>query len=346
MIHLVDQHFINPNGKQIIIDVGYGSLNGKAVGDVKFDEVAPLVAHITPVPGGIGPLTVASLYENIFVLQGQKKLIERLWKSVLSAFSFLLLSLGFLLLAFSFCSARSYPLKEITLTPCTGETCTFDLPKVKNADYFSYQDDPLYRRVYSMLWLGTYFEKWDVGIGSHQGIDIATAVGTPVYSSHEGKVVVAGVRGDWGKVIVIEHFWNTKPLYTVYAHLSEIMVNVGDAVKEGQLIGKTGETGNTTGPHLHFQVEVNGDGNHPFFPKGCKGTIDELVNEGNCFSEVKKNTLDPIYFLEVSSKFGNALSEGSGSIYIPKENIYIEGFVGGFMETHTTQELQIFKKDL
>ncbi|MDR0283161.1 MAG: M23 family metallopeptidase [Candidatus Peribacteria bacterium] len=237
-------------------------------------------------------------------------------------------------------------MKEITLTPCTGDTCTFELPKIRNADYFSYRDDPLYRRVYSMLRLGTYFERWDVGIGSHQGVDIATAIGTPVYAIHEGKVIVAGVRGDWGKVIVIEHFWNTKPLYTVYAHLSEITVNVGDVVREKQLVGNTGETGNTTGPHLHFQIETNVDGDHPFFPKGCKGTIDELVNEGNCFSEVKRSTLDPIYFLEVSSKFGNSLSEGSGSIYIPKENIHIEGFVGGFMETNITQEFQIFKKDL
>jgi methylenetetrahydrofolate dehydrogenase (NADP+)/methenyltetrahydrofolate cyclohydrolase len=52
-IHLVDKHFINPNGEQIIIDVGYGFLNGKATGDVKFEEVEPLVKHITPVPGGI-----------------------------------------------------------------------------------------------------------------------------------------------------------------------------------------------------------------------------------------------------------------------------------------------------
>jgi methylenetetrahydrofolate dehydrogenase (NADP+)/methenyltetrahydrofolate cyclohydrolase len=81
-IHLVDKQFINPNGEQIVIDVGYGFLEGKAVGDVKFDEVAPLVKHITPVPGGVGPLTVASLFSNIFLLQQQKKLIERLWNNI------------------------------------------------------------------------------------------------------------------------------------------------------------------------------------------------------------------------------------------------------------------------
>jgi methylenetetrahydrofolate dehydrogenase (NADP+)/methenyltetrahydrofolate cyclohydrolase len=76
--HLITKDFINPNGEQIVIDIGYGFLNGKAVGDVKFDEVEPLVKHITPVPGGIGPLTVASLFSNMFALQQQKNLIEHI----------------------------------------------------------------------------------------------------------------------------------------------------------------------------------------------------------------------------------------------------------------------------
>jgi methylenetetrahydrofolate dehydrogenase (NADP+)/methenyltetrahydrofolate cyclohydrolase len=57
-------------------------LEGKAVGDVKFDEVEPLVKHITPVPWGVWPLTVACLFSNVFVLQEQKKLIETLWKNL------------------------------------------------------------------------------------------------------------------------------------------------------------------------------------------------------------------------------------------------------------------------
>jgi methylenetetrahydrofolate dehydrogenase (NADP+)/methenyltetrahydrofolate cyclohydrolase len=53
VLHFVDQDFVNPNGKQIVIDVGYGFLEGKAAGDVKFQEVAPLVQAISPVPGGV-----------------------------------------------------------------------------------------------------------------------------------------------------------------------------------------------------------------------------------------------------------------------------------------------------
>ncbi|MDR2191154.1 MAG: bifunctional 5,10-methylenetetrahydrofolate dehydrogenase/5,10-methenyltetrahydrofolate cyclohydrolase [Candidatus Peribacteria bacterium] len=82
-IHLIDKQFINPNGTQIVIDVGYGFLDGKAVGDVKFDEVEPLVKAITPVPGGVGPLTVASLFSNMFHLQEHKKLITTLWEHLL-----------------------------------------------------------------------------------------------------------------------------------------------------------------------------------------------------------------------------------------------------------------------
>jgi methylenetetrahydrofolate dehydrogenase (NADP+)/methenyltetrahydrofolate cyclohydrolase len=53
VIHLITKEFINPRGEQIVIDVGYGFLEGKAAGDVKFVEVEPLVKHITPVPGGV-----------------------------------------------------------------------------------------------------------------------------------------------------------------------------------------------------------------------------------------------------------------------------------------------------
>ena len=183
------------------------------------------------------------------------------------------------LCSFGIMSAWSYPVKEITPSNCQGDDCSFELPRITNADYFSYENNATYRSVYSMLWLSTYFGRWDVGIGSHQGIDIATAIGTPVYASYEGEVIVADQKGDWGKVIVIKHFWNNQTLYTTYAHLSAIDVAVGDQVHEGKKIGEVGDTGNTTGPHLHFQIEKNTDDNHPFFPKGCQGTIDEIVNE-------------------------------------------------------------------
>ena len=71
-LHLVDESYIWANKNQIIVDVWYGHINGKAAGDVQTDNIADKVAAYSPVPGGVGPLTIASLFDNIFVLQGVK----------------------------------------------------------------------------------------------------------------------------------------------------------------------------------------------------------------------------------------------------------------------------------
>jgi murein DD-endopeptidase MepM/ murein hydrolase activator NlpD len=252
----------------------------------------------------------------------------------------------FLLCFFSFTSAWSYPLDEITLTNCTDHNCTFPLPKIEHADYFSYKNNALYRQIYSMLRLGTYFERRDVGKGSHQGIDIATATGTPVYASADGEVMVAETRGDWGNVVVIKHQRNNQTLYTTYAHLSTMSVKVGQQVKEGEMIGTVGATGNATGPHLHFQIEKNQDTNHPFFPKGCQGSIDEIVNEGTCFAQVRAATLDPIFFLETSVSLAESANISPiERVYIQAEEMLFTGFLGGFMRTQSMQQLIIKRSE-
>jgi len=102
----------------------------------------------------------------------------------------------------------------------------------------------------------------------HSGIDIPGDIGTPIMATGDGKVIYAGqgvYRGGneihddpYGKAIVIEHSfrYQGEALFTLYAHLDEIQVSVGDTVKSGQQIGLMGKTGKTTGPHLHFEVRV------------------------------------------------------------------------------------------
>lgn len=87
--------------------------------------------------------------------------------------------------------------------------------------------------------------------GHHTGIDLAVPTGTPVRSVGAGKVVFAGRSGAYGKAVTIRMKDGN---YTLFAHLSKIYVDRGDRVKAGTLLGKSGNTGRTTGPHLHFEV--------------------------------------------------------------------------------------------
>jgi len=91
--------------------------------------------------------------------------------------------------------------------------------------------------------------------GYHGGLDFCGQVGTPLYAPAAGKVVYTGTQVVRGMVTVIDHGWG---VYTAYGHQSEILVKPGDLVTPGQEIGLGGETGRTTGPHLHFEVWVGG----------------------------------------------------------------------------------------
>ena len=93
--------------------------------------------------------------------------------------------------------------------------------------------------------------------GRHTGLDFAAPAGRPVQAAQAGRVVAAGWHGPYGKSVVIRH---GNGVATRYAHLSRITVGRGERVDAGQRIGRIGSTGNSTGPHLHF--EVLRDGRH------------------------------------------------------------------------------------
>lgn len=95
----------------------------------------------------------------------------------------------------------------------------------------------------------------------HKGLDVAVAYGSPVQCAASGKVIFAGVKGGYGNCVIIEH---GNGLVTLYGHLSEILVEANDRVKVGQTIAKSGNTGRSTGPHLHYEVHKN---NQPINPR-------------------------------------------------------------------------------
>lgn len=96
----------------------------------------------------------------------------------------------------------------------------------------------------------------------HYGNDYGVPEGSPVTACNEGRVVMAENRISTGWSIVIEHL---PGLYSLYYHLSEMNVKEGDYVKQGELIGKSGSTGLATGPHLHWEVRLNGSAVRPEF---------------------------------------------------------------------------------
>lgn len=89
----------------------------------------------------------------------------------------------------------------------------------------------------------------------HSGIDISGNYGDSIYAVNDGRVIYSGWQSGYGKVIIIDHGNN---MSTLYAHCSQLLVGEGTAVKKGQIIGKVGSTGWSTGNHLHFEVRKNG----------------------------------------------------------------------------------------
>ena len=89
----------------------------------------------------------------------------------------------------------------------------------------------------------------------HEGIDITASTGTPIVAAGAGTVIWSGWRGGYGNCVVVDH---GNGLATLYAHASALLVGLGQGVSQGQTVALVGSTGNSSGPHLHFEVRING----------------------------------------------------------------------------------------
>ena len=104
--------------------------------------------------------------------------------------------------------------------------------------------------------LTQYFRGW-----RHSGIDIGVKTGNPIYAAEDGIVITSGWNsGGYGYYIIIDH---GDGLQTLYGHNSELLLKKGERVKKGEAVAKSGSTGRSTGPHLHFEVRVNGNRVNP-----------------------------------------------------------------------------------
>ena len=133
------------------------------------------------------------------------------------------------------------------------------LAKASQSEYvggkFIWPCDLSVKRISSTYGYRTYYIYGKKVTDFHRGIDIPSAVGTDIYAAQTGKVVVAERHSSYGNYIVVDHGGG---ISTLYAHCSKLLVKVGDTVKQGDHIAEMGATGNVTGPHLHFEVRVDG----------------------------------------------------------------------------------------
>ena len=128
-----------------------------------------------------------------------------------------------------------------------------------------------------------YFGEKITDPAGHTGIDYALYLGTPVLAAMNGKVIrVSHLATGYGTHVLLEHEGG---LQTIYAHLSSVNVSIGTSVSEGQEIGRSGNTGNSTGPHLHFEVRRFGKAVDPeeflktsgtAAERNCRVTVPEL----------------------------------------------------------------------
>jgi murein DD-endopeptidase MepM/ murein hydrolase activator NlpD len=107
----------------------------------------------------------------------------------------------------------------------------------------------------------TRFSPSSGGTRPHQGIDIAAPTGTPIMAPADGVVIIAGKEAQYGRLVSIDHGHGYA---TRYGHLKDIRVKPGDRVHAGQILGTVGISGNTTGPHLHYEVRIHGRPVNPF----------------------------------------------------------------------------------
>jgi murein DD-endopeptidase MepM/ murein hydrolase activator NlpD len=107
---------------------------------------------------------------------------------------------------------------------------------------------------------GSRVSPWSDKAEFHSGLDIGAPVGTPVKAPAPGTVVFAGVHAEYGQTLIVDHGNDTKSLY---GHLSRIGVAVNQKIERGDVIAQTGNTGRSSGPHLHYEIQVKGQPVNP-----------------------------------------------------------------------------------
>ncbi len=211
--------------------------------------------YLTPKPNGKSEfVTVRSIPKRGYHLVKQKESLHRIAK---------MYDVGILNLL-DYNSINSYDLKpgmKIWLVAGKTEVASIQKPVEKKIPEVDHQTSVQKRVDLFLPAKGVVTSEFGIRNGRpHKGIDISASVGEPIYAALDGKVAYVGTQRGYGNVIILEH---DNYVMTVYAHNESNLVRLGETVKKGQPIGTLGKTGNTTGPHLHFEYRVRGKAINP-----------------------------------------------------------------------------------
>lgn len=140
----------------------------------------------------------------------------------------------------------------------SAEACVFDLSEIRQLSGNKQAVNAMYMPIASQNVTSLFGYRLNPVTGHyamHSGLDLGADMGEPIYAALDGEVVKSKYNVDYGNFVTLDH---GDGLVTLYAHCSELLVNVGDRVEKGQVIARAGSTGWSTGPHLHFEVRVQG----------------------------------------------------------------------------------------
>ena len=239
------------------------------------------------------------------------------WRAVFTAFfCWMKLLRTYIIIAFSgliflpfVWSARLYPLQEISHPDCLWQqrdlldsNCRLRIPSLESSNASTQVDTWVrYDQIFSVLRWATYQDGRDVWFGSHLWLDIVSAIGTPVYAIGDWEVVFAWRKNGRGNVITIKHDYLWSTIYSTYSHLATISVIQWTTISEWTIIGQVGNTWNSTGPHLHFQLETDTQSDHPYYYQNCAQghwlDIFSVVNQWLCRDAMLEHTINPVLFL-------------------------------------------------
>ena len=158
--------------------------------------------------------------------------------------------------------AALYKQKVIIEQP-TPTTKKVAVGKVNTSLNISYQKVPITLnliRPISGIITSRFGARSSIRVSNHTGLDIGATIGTPIKAAASGTVTFAGYKGSYGYMVVISH---SNEVETYYGHCSKLYVTAGQKVNQGDVIAAVGNTGNSTGPHLHLEVRVNGVAYNP-----------------------------------------------------------------------------------